>query len=123
LEKFGDGKEPANGYGGIRGFASTKEEIELLTHGVALVRVVRLPTKRGVRAIVDVFLGSGSVSEELRRGREIGEYVAQRRALKREDEVQQIINSGEITVVDLEAANIRPSIFARFKERSGANRA
>ncbi len=83
--------------------------------------MVRLPTKGGVRAIVDVFLGSGTVPEELRRGREIGEYVAQSRALRWEDEVQQLINSGEVTLADLESANIRPSIFARFKKRSGAN--
>lgn len=108
-------------YGGICGFASAKEHIEFLAHVLALVGVVRVPTKDGVRAIVDVFLGSGAGPAELRRGREIGEYVAQRRKLKWEDEVQQLINSGEVTVADLKSADIRPSIFARLQEQSGAN--
>lgn len=108
-------------YSAIRRFGSAKEELELLNRIVALVGVVRLPTKGGVQAIVDLFLGSGSVSAELHRGREIGEYVSQCRALKWEDQVQQLIDCGEITAADLESAKIRPSIFARFKERSGVS--
>ena len=107
-------------YSGIRGFASIEEEMDLLTQIIALVGVVRLQTKGGVRPIIDLFLGSGESLPESNPRKELADYVAQHRALKWEDEVQRLINVGEVTAAELRSTDIRPALFARFKELTGA---
>lgn len=109
-------------YSGIRGFASAEEEMELVTQIIALVGVVRVPTKGGVRSITDLFLGPREFPPESYRRKEIAEYVSQHRALKWEVEVQRLIDNCEATMADLKSANIRPSLFTRFEEQTGVSR-
>jgi hypothetical protein len=74
-----------------------------------------------VRRITDLFLGLGKFPPESHGRKEIAEYVAQHRALKWEDEVQHLINSGEVSLADLQSVDMRPSMLARFEEQSGAH--
>jgi hypothetical protein len=81
---------------------------------------MRLDTKQGVRPIADLFLGSGAFPPDLSRSKEIGEYVMQSRALKWEDEVQRLIDRGEVTLTELENVHMRSSNLEQFKEQLGA---
>jgi hypothetical protein len=106
-------------YGGIRG-TSAQQELELATRIIALLGVMRLDTKQGVRPIADLFLGSDAFPPDFSRKKEIGEYVTQSRALKWEDEVQCLIDRGEVTLTELEGVHMRSSILEQLKAQLGA---
>lgn len=103
-------------YGGIRG-ASATQELELAIRIIALLGVMRLDTKQGVRPIADLFLGSAAFPPDFSRKKEIGEYVTQSRALKWEDDLQRLIDRGEVTLTELQGVHMRSSNLDEFKEQ------
>lgn len=106
-------------FAGIRAFGSAEDDMELLTQIIGLLGVAPLPSKSGVWPISDLFIGPGKFPVEAQRMRDIAEYVAQNRALRWEDEVQRLINSGDVNTAALKEMDIKPPMLARFAEHIG----
>ena len=106
-------------FSGIRAFGSAEDEMEILTKIIGLLGVARLPSRTGVWPISDLFIGPGKFPLDAKRIRDIAEYVAENRALKWEDEARVLVNSGDVSLGDLQEMDIKPSMLARFAEQIG----
>jgi hypothetical protein len=104
-------------FSGVRAFGSAEDEMEILTQIIGLFGLARLPSRTGVWPISDLFIGPRKFPEDAKRMRDIAEYVTQNRALKWEDEVQALINSGDVSTTDLKTMDIKPPMLARFAEQ------
>jgi hypothetical protein len=103
---------------GIRGVSFDKE-MEMHSHIIGLLGVARLPSRNGIRAICDLFIGAGESPPGLERGAELYDFVSQNRVLKWEDQVEQLLGRGEIAMADLKDMQIQPPTLARFAQQIG----
>lgn len=104
-------------FSGVRAVGSAEDEMDILTQIIGLLGIARLPSRTGVWPISDLFIGPGKFPVEAKRIRDIAEYVTENRALKWEDEVQVLINSGDASMADLKEMDIKPATLARFAEQ------
>jgi len=104
-------------FSGVRMLGYGSHDSELLTQIIGLLGVVRLPSRSGVVTLSDLFLGPAKLADA-EKIKDIAEYVTQNRVLRWEEQLQQSMSGGEISMDGLEnLAHGGPSMVTRYSEQ------
>lgn len=91
-----------------------QKESDLLPLIIALLGVKPIPTKRGEVFASDLFVGRGFTPSSPMNFEEIEGYLQENRVLKWEDEMAQLLDSGEVTVASIKKAMPRDHSVSEF---------
>jgi len=109
----------------LRGGGIHKES-DLLPLIIALLGVKPIPAKRGEAIVSDLFVGRGTIPALPMKFEDIASYMQENRVLKWQEEMAQLLDSGEITVADIKKSMprnhaVREFLTARDSKKKAAS--